>query len=93
MLVTSSADLMLWERSGVLVGTVLGVVNTSGTEIARYGGVTSAIRRQWWELIVVVVQAGVPDHFLLAIGETLRGLANLPDGSQSGKYGGVAEGN
>lgn len=35
MLVTSSADLMLWERIGVLVGTLLGEVNASSTEITR----------------------------------------------------------
>jgi hypothetical protein len=37
-----------------------------------------------------LVQAGMLGHFLLAIGEPLRGLADLPDGSQRGKYGGVA---
>lgn len=40
-----------------------------------------------------LVQAGVPDYLLLALGEPLRSLADLTAVSHSGKYGGVAEGN
>ena len=36
------------------------------------------------------MQASMLGYFLLAILELLRGLANLTDGSQRGKCGGVA---